>query len=493
MPISISTTLRTAYLRAVIASQNDMEKAIERNRLFYDGEQGIKLTPRQREYIGDIANDLDKQAFANLCRRTVEIPLERLRIDQVLPNEDDSIEYSKVVAEWWKDGGLDKVQSELYEDALRDKCGVIIVAYDREKGQPTFTVNELFDGKNGQIRLHYSEDTDQLMYASKRWRSWDNQSQTATGPTRLTVYFDDRIERYEDDSKAPDGWRLLDPLEVDPTGLTPNPQPWTDTGEVDGIPLGNPVIPFWNPGNSELDDVLMPQKALNKSIADFISTSDMHGFPILTATGIVWPTDSSGKITPPEVGPASILFTPNEEGKFGRIEPSDLKSTFDVSIMGWIQIVSIIKGWPMQLFTKGAPPSGEALKTMEASLIAQVERKQSVFGDAWRDAFGLGARLDQMHNEGADFSEKRLKFDWHPAAPRDRKTQAEAQSIEWTSQEIPIEQRWIEAGYTPEEIEVMKAMKDNEQKRALETAIDAMRERELISPDDDSDEEGNEE
>lgn len=491
MPISISTDLRLAYLRAIISSQSEAETAIERNRLFYDGEQGAQLSSRQLEYLGDIANDLKKQAFANVCRRTVGIPLERLRVDKVLPAEKESTEYAATVTEWWEDLGLDAIQSQLYEKALRDKASVIIVGYDQVEKRPTFTVNELYDTKSGQIRLHFNDDTDELMYASKRFRSWDDESQSASGPMWLTVYFDDRIERFEEDNKQPSGWRLLDPLEVDPTGATPNPQPWTVDGLPDGEPLGNPVVPFWNPGESELDDVLMPQKAMNKGVSDLIAAADIHGFPIITATGMQMETDqATGQTKKPEIHPATLLYTPIEGGKFGRIEAADLKSALEVSVLGWIQIISVIKGWPIYLFFRGTPPSGEALKTMEASLIAQVERKQSVFGDAWRVAFRLAEKLDQIHGDGADFAESRLKFDWHPAAPRDRKTQAEAQAIEWTSLEVPIEQRWIEFGYEPDQIEVMKGMKDAEQQRALETAIDAMRQREMISPDND---EGDEE
>ncbi len=162
MPIPTTVDQRNAYLRAIISSQNKAEKAIERNRLFYDGEQGIKLTDRQIEYLGDIAKDLKKQAFANVCRRCVEIPLERLRIDKVLPAEKKSADYSTKVTEWWEDLGLDAVQSDLYEKALRDKASVIIVAYDQEKKRPTFTVNELYDTKSGQIRLHFNEDTEPI-------------------------------------------------------------------------------------------------------------------------------------------------------------------------------------------------------------------------------------------------------------------------------------------------------------------------------------------
>ena len=255
------------------------------------------------------------------------------------------------------------------------------------------------------------------------------------------------------------------------------------------MPLGNPVVPFWNPGDSELDDVLMPQKAMNKGVSDLIAAADIHGFPIITATGMTPPTDGSGDPTKFQFVPGTLLWTSKEGGKWDRIEAADLQSALDVSVLGWIQIISIIKGWPNYLFFRGTPPSGEALKSMEASLIAQVERKQIVFGDAWRVAFRLAEKLDRIHGEpkGADFSESRLKFEWHPAAPRDRKVQAEAQAIEWTSLEVPIEQRWIEFGYEPDEIKTMKAMKENEQKRALSAMMDAARERELISPGDDDD------
>ncbi len=479
MPIPISVDLRNAYLRSIISAQAADEEEIERNREFYDGEQGIKLTSRQREYLGDIANDLTKQAFANICRRCVGIPLERLRIDKVLPNNEESEEYSDVVNGWWEKSGLDAIQSQLYENSLRDKASVIIVGYDQKNLQPEFTVNDLYDGKTGQIRLHYNEDTDELMFASKRWKSWDNDSQTATGKTMLTIFFDDRIERYEESGKMPP-WRLLDPLEIDPTGETTNPQWWTDTGFQDGEPLGNPVIPFRNPGGSELDDILMPQKAMNKGIADLISSSDFSGFPIITLSGGVVTDENK-----PETGPGRILYNMSPDAKWGRIEAANLKDVLEVAVFGWIQIASVIKGWPPYLFLRGTPPSGEALKSMEASLIAQVERKQSVFGDAWRKVFRLSEKLDRRFNKGADFTDSRLKFEWHPASPRDKKQDAETLEIKWRSGEIPVEQRWIELGYSPDKIKEMQGMKEAEQAQALTAMMDAAREREIISPNDD--------
>ena len=45
MPINYDDELRVAYLKAAVRSQADSEALVEAYRLFYDGEQGVKLTP----------------------------------------------------------------------------------------------------------------------------------------------------------------------------------------------------------------------------------------------------------------------------------------------------------------------------------------------------------------------------------------------------------------------------------------------------------------
>jgi hypothetical protein len=275
--IDTTALLREAYLRAAYAEIRAEEKNIERDRAFYDGKQGIVFTARQKEYLGDIASALTDQALCNICRRAVDIPAERLALESIAAGDEAGQAYADMAVGWWRANSLRSWQAWLYEYALRDSASCLVVGWDG--AQPTYTLNELYDGVSGQVRLHYDPDSGGLAFASKRFSAVNPATLLPTGKTRLTVYFADRIERYEDDRGAPDGWRLLSAEEAGAV----NPQPWLDR---DGAPLGVPVIVFDNPGGSELDDILMPQKAMNKSLADLLAAQDFHGFPLLALVGL---------------------------------------------------------------------------------------------------------------------------------------------------------------------------------------------------------------
>lgn len=458
MTTSFPINMRLVYLRSVIAALTEYETTIARNREFYEGEQGVALTERQWEYLGDIGGDIKEQALANIARRCVAIPLERLSIEQIAAGDDTATAYAERVNGWWESLRLDAVQDEVYEYALRDGRAALIVGWNSETQQPEFTVNEIWDGDDGQVRLHYNADTGELMYVTKRWRVWDPMKPGETGKLRLTVYFDDRVERYIEDANYPEGWRLMTPAELN---NVPNPEPWADRA---GKPLGMPVIVFDNPGGSELDDILMPQKALNKALCDLLTASDMAGFPLLWMTGISQNIDpGTGKAVALKFGPGQALSSPDANARFGRIEPADLKDMFDTGAMSWMQIAALVKGWPIHLFNRSiAAPSGEALKQSEASLISQVERKQRVFGDAWRDAFALAARLEAMYG-GGTIEPAELTLTWKPAAARDEKAHAEAQKLKWESAMVPKQKRWQEAGYSDEDIAKMLQFEAEEQ------------------------------
>ncbi len=472
MPVSMNDELRLAYLRAMINAQTEDELLIARNREFYEGEQGIALTDRQKEYLGDIANDLDDQAFANVVKRCVGIPLERLGIDDISATTGNEA-YGTLVKSWWKANRLQSQQNDLYRFALRDKASVLVVGWDAINKMPTFTVNELWDGTSGNVRLHYDPDTGELMYATKRWMTYNPLVTGQTGKMRLTAYWPDSVYRYEASAPGSTEWRLLEPSEIDDM---PNPQPWTLNGRIDGEPIGLPIVPFWNPGGSEIDDILMAQKAINKSLADLLTGTDMHGFPIIWGAGVVLGVDPvTGATTLPKFGPGQAFFVEDANAKFGRIEPADLQKVFEYGVMSWVRIASFVKGWPMFLFDRSAqPPSGEALRHMEASLVSQITEKQTVFGDAWQDAFTVGARAAQAF--GGTSATGEVELMWREATPADDKLTAESNEIRWRSGEIPRLQRWREMGYTDDEIKTMLAEERNDQANlAAQAAADAMR------------------
>lgn len=452
MPVNLADELRLAYLRAAQAAIEEEEEKIITYRDFYNGEQGVLLTDRQEDYL-----KTDPESLANLCRRVVSIPKERLELDNhsLTPADDKSQEYSDVVTTWWKSNNLHSEQKKFYEASLRDSSVGVIVGWNEVKGIPTFTPNIIYDGETGLVRFHYDAD-DNLLFASKRWTLWNPIDLNESGKTRLTIYRPDTITRYEANLTGGGNWRLLEPREI---GGLANPQIWTDTGTVSGEPLGIPVIPFENPTGSELADVVALQELLNHNISTFDISIDYHGFPLKWFSGADFPIDATtGQAQIPGFGPGSAVLL-RDNGQAGQIEPADLVKLFQSGVMSWIQILAIVKGWPTFLFNRSEqPPSGIALQIMEGSLVKQVEDKQAVFSGAWRQCFDMARKLHKLKTGQELVGE--LELVWKSAKTNDELNEIRTKREKFEAGDIPLTQRWKELGYTQDEIDEMLAEKE---------------------------------
>jgi hypothetical protein len=452
MPVDYNLELRLAYLRAAVASVMEDEDKLRTYRAFYEGEQGVVLTDRQKEYLKESGD-----SFANLCKRVVSIPKDRLALtaEGIAAATGSVSKFADAATGWWKAAGLDAGQKAIYECSLRDHTCALVIGWDEAQRRPTFTSNLLYDGQTGLVRFHYDSDGT-LLFASKRWTVWNPLKSSETGKRRLTVYRPDMIERYEADGKIASGWRSLTPPEL---GGLPNPQPWVD---VTGAPLGIPVIPFDNPGGSELADVIRLQEEINHALATFDIATDFHGWPLLWLKDVKLDRDEAGNQIIPNFGPGDAIIL-EKEGEAGRIEPADLAKLFQAGVLSWVQVLALIKGWPLFLFDRSQqPPSGVALRIMEGSLVAQVQDKHAVFGTAWLKAFELGRKLHQLYT-GEELPGE-IRLTWQPAETQDKAAETEAQAKKWESAEIPIIQRWREAGYTQKQIDQMledKAREDS--------------------------------
>lgn len=431
----------------------DDEAAIALYRDMYAGEHNVKLTTRQEEYLS-----ADTTSFGNICKRVVGIMADRLRVaeDGIKPTDDSGQAYAEQARLWWTDttdpdadNDIDaySLQHELYTAALRDGATALVVGWDEVTRRPTFTPNALYDGATGLIRFHYDSDG-KLLFASKRWQVWNPLQTGETGKTRLTVYAPDYIERYEASNSAASGWRLLGPEEL---GGVPNPQPWTDT---QGQPLGIPVIPFDAPSGSALADVVTIQEMLNHNLATYDITVDYHGFPIIFTVNGDYPIDSAtGQSQLPDFQPGTAINL-GEGGSAGRIETADLEKVFNGGVMNWVQMIALVKGWPMWLFDKSQqPPSGVALQQMESSLVAQIQTLQAAFSGSWRKAFNLARKLHRL-NTGQDLGGQ-IAFDWQPAQTIDQLADMQRLQLEFDAGQYPTVTRWRRMGNSEEEIAQM--------------------------------------
>jgi hypothetical protein len=303
-----------------------------------------------------------------------------------------------------------------------------------------------------------------LLFASKRWTVINPLNSKDNGTRRLNIYTPGYIERYK---SGTGNWELLTPEEL---GGLPNPQPWTDTGTMAGAPLGIPIIPFENPTGSELQDVLAIQETVNHNLATLDIVTDYHGQPLLYVTGQTTMPDSSGAKTVPNFGPGMLIEIADPSGNVGRIEPANLTALFTGGVMSWLQVLAMVKGWPLWLFDRSQqPPSGVALQQMERGLIEQINAKQTTFSGAWRKAFNMGRKLHKLHT-GQDLPGQ-LTFVWQPAASQDDFAYYSALEKKFTSGEVPVIQRWRELGYSVMQIEQMMQDKGREDEFGLADTV----------------------
>jgi hypothetical protein len=336
----------------------------------------------------------------------------------------------------WKDNLMDVEAGHVHLQALRDGDAFVIVWPDPEDDKRPL----IYPQECQQVRVKYDLDRPGVIsWAVKGWVDED-------GYYRLTLYFADRIEKYRTarrQSCPPEKPGSLLPLEV-PGEPWPLPNPYERV----------PVFHFANnvgrgkSGQSELRDVVPLQDALNKAIMDLMAAMEFVALPQRWATGIEVETGDDGKAIPPFTPGVDRLWTTGStDVRFGEFAQADL-SRFSGVINDFRMDIARISGVPLHYFNLlgGNPPSGEALKALEARLIKKAEDRQLAFGAVWADLVRF-CHVILGHDPSIQF-----RTVWKDAAPRSEKEHAETLLLK-KQLGVPRKQLLRELDYTEEQID----------------------------------------
>lgn len=206
-----------------------------------------------------------------------------------------------------------------------------------------------------------------------------------TGSKLANLYLPDSIHRFE--------WRSS------PAGTTG----WYPRQAAERNPLGVvPIVPMVNKpglhgrGVSRIEDVLDAQDRINQTLANEQVAEYLSAFRQKWATGLEIPVDdSTGKAVQPFEAALDALWTsPEPTSRFGQFEATDL-SNYWQSIEGNLEHISVLTRTPRHAFVhQGQAPSGDALKSDEAGLVADVKGMRSPFGSAVREVLSLARRIE---------------------------------------------------------------------------------------------------
>lgn len=358
----------------------------------------------------------------------------------------------------WKHNRMDYNAGRVHLQALRDGDAYVIVWPDPDDPKRPLIYHQ--DCKR--IRVWYDPDRPgRIVWAVKAWRDVDSIDPKdiacgvrASARYRLTLYYADRIEKYVTKTKhqqLPERVSAFEPLEV-PGEPWPLPNPY---GRV-------PVFHFANnastgeSGASELRDVIPLQDALNKALMDMMAAMEFVALPQRWATGLEIQYDDDGKPIPPFTPGVDRLWTTGStEVKFGEFAQSDLRQFSDV-INDFRMDIARISGTPLHYFALMTdPPSGEALKALEARLVRKCRDRQLAFGAVWADLVRF-CHVIQGHPEEVQF-----RAVWEDPAPRSEKEHAETLLLK-RQLGVPLRQLQRELGYSEEQIDEFDIEREEE-------------------------------
>lgn len=471
-----------AFAQWEAEQEAEIQKAIVMARNYYNGDHDTFLTERLQEFLGA---DENSKFNLNVCRLVVGAVEERLILTGVSSTEEKeaptatpavpgatdntvSVSVKQPMAAWadalFEANGLDVLQDVVHTGALVDGQYFVIVDWDTEKGHARFSPHYRYtdssvEGDGFGCKAHYQDNdaSKTLLYVSKRWiettKITDGKRETRS---RMTLYFPERIEKYEGVGES---WRPVSDMPAPGEPAEPWPIPWLD---IEGKPRGIAAKHFKNTPDlrSELWDAIPLQMGINKGVIDLLAAGDMTAFQILVAIG--WIPTSDGKAPAADGSnkatfqPGMIIGTTNADASMTAIPGADLGPLTDMiqSLIGWLAVVS---STPASRLKSGKQISSEgSLQEQNEGLFAKVRKRQNLFNAAWLECFDLALKLTNIYGNVQLPPEPTLFMQWEAIQARD--TAAEREEFKMKMEMgVPRTTLWSEMGYSPEEIEQMKA------------------------------------
>jgi len=340
----------------------------------------------------------------------------------------------------WTANGMPEMAPITHTEALTLGRSFVFV-WTGDNGRPLVTVES-----PTQVAVARDPATREPVAAVKRWEE-DNHG-------RAVVLEPDRITRYRTEGRVVQGagipstgWRVVETLDN---------------------PLGTiPVVPFVNRGRlldtegiSEMDPILDVCDALNKVMSDAMVSSEYFARPRRWVTGMEIVEDADGNpVDPFSEDTTRVWQAENPETRFGQFEQVDLASYANLTATLTQQIGAVSGLPPHYLGLNGdQPPSADAIRSAEASLVARALAKQRSFGRSWAQV----AALILAVQHGVDPRSVGVEPVWAdpstrtPAQTADAVVKLHAEGI------LPTSAALERLGYSPPQIERINTQRVND-------------------------------
>lgn len=223
-------------------------------------------------------------------------------------------------------------------------------------------------------------------------------------------------------------------------------------GEVPVVPIVNRARLLDFEGSSEMTDILDLTDGLAKIMSDAMVTSEHFARPRRWATGLEVVEDEDGNpINPFNSDTDRLWQSEAPDTKFGQFDGARLDGYGDLTAILTQQIGAVSGLPPHYLGLNGdQPPSADAIRSAEASLVAKTVSKQRTYGRAWARVADLIVKVRDGHNQ-RDFETV-----WASAETRTPAQVADA-AAKLAGMGVPLESVLADPlGYSPSQIAQIK-------------------------------------
>lgn len=403
---------------------------------YYRGAHPLPFVPRDLELP---YREMLARSRSNFCRRVIDAPVERLRVSGFRLSADSTDVEDRESWRLWQANKLDLgLQAAL---PLIQSHGRAYISVFRAGNEPRIKFESA-------LHVITEPDPDDLTASAAALKVWyDDTSQV----TRARLYLPGSEHRY----KSKIGLIL---------GVAhAHWEPDADQGPAEQT-FDSRTVPFWrianrittdSPGASELDDLWPTQDRINKTLFDRLLASETSSFRQKWATGIQVERDEYGNPKDPfESGLDRMFMDPNPDTKFGTFEATDLKQ-FISAVEQDVVHLAVQSSTPRHyLIEQGQSPSGDAMRSAEAGLIAKVRRMQTEMSEPIEAAMRYARSITLPATGQAEPVDSELV--WSDPEYRSEGEKVDA-LVKLGTLGVPPEKLWELYGFSPQEIARMQS------------------------------------
>lgn len=353
---------------------------------------------------------------------------------------------------------IDDEQLQVYVDALLTGRGYVLVLPDADDPEtpivtaesPLEVVHEWRAG--GRRRIGYGLKVLEL----------------EPGLWRAELYSDDYLFTWEADAGDD---RSLDPFLGDRAPWAG--EPMIAENELELVPL----VPFENRRTtstgplSEVGQVVNVLHRIDELLAGRQVAAHFAAFRQRWASGLEVPRDpATGKPIEPFAAAVSKLWVSEEpDARFGSFEATDL-GQYTKAIEAEVAELAAISKVPSYYFLQSElanPPSADSLTAGESGLVKKCGARTRTFGESWEAVARLALLAGGDNVAPLSRSDEIL---WAPVAVRSESQVADA-ATKRKAVGVPDEALWEFLGATPQEMDAWRALKAEQDLRAIEAAL----------------------